>query len=246
MNRFLSLLLIACLLVLPSGAAGQEPETTRYDPYFDDAVFIGDSITHQLHTYVLGLRKEDETAFPGLRFLHSTSYTISAALRTRTGSRAELTYRGRAVTVRDALKRMDAGKVLLMLGINDHAGKFMETDVDRYSRLIDLVKAAAPCITIIAVSVTPMTQNGQKISFKQHHVDAFNERLKQLTQEKGILYLDLASPLKDEAGFLNLSYSSDDEIHFNKAGLAVVVTTLRRFAQAQFESGAWAPEGGSK
>ena len=56
---------------------------------------------------------------------------------------------------------------------------------------------------VTTLRLQEMKQNGQKISFKQHHVDAFNERLKQLTQEKGILYLDLASPLKDEAGFLN-------------------------------------------
>ncbi len=239
--RGLALLLCAlavCLLLPCAGAAESSPADGLYDSYFDDAVFCGDSLTGQLHTFVKSKRKKDEGYLGGARFLYAINYSLyKAASKYPSDSDVQLWYRGNAVSVPDGLRRMQAGKVFLFFGLND-AGANLDNDMERYGRMIDNIRAVNPDIIIIAQSLTPVQKGHTTYRLYPENLDEFNARLEALCREKGVFYLDIATPLKDEEGYLSksLALKKTDNVHLNNDGVQVWVDTLRAFAREQMEN----------
>ena len=208
----------------------REEEAGVYEEFFDHAVFLGDSVTYQLRGYA-----REKKLFPGAKFLCVTNYNLGLACRTALNdAEAQLTLRGMRVTVQEGLKMLEARKVFILLGLNDHAGSNLKVDMERYSRIIDHIRDTLPDITIIAQTVTPIQKRLQGKTLNQENMNSFNEALEALCAEKGVLFLDIASPLKDEEGFLNTAYARDrsDNVHLNDAGLKVWADTLYAFADS--------------
>lgn len=242
-----AVLMIALLLLMTFARAeeqrGGNADAARYDAYFDDAVFVGDSLTRQLRNYVSAEKEKDRGTLGGARFLATANFTLYAgSLRNVTGD-ARLRYRGADVTVHGGLKAMGAKKAFVLLGVNDHAGSQLEKDVRRYGVMIDHILEACPGITLVCQSMSPVQEHRQSKTLNKKNLDAFNARVEALCAQKGVVYLDIATPLMNEKGFLRGEYaaSKGDNVHLNDRGVAVWVDTLRAFARAQYESGAWTP-----
>ncbi len=248
---------IALLLLLSFAFADETPQnpTLRqandedltlglYDAYFDDAVFLGDSVTRQLRNYLIAEKEKNRPALGDARFLVAGKYTLYAASRKNLYGDVRLRYQGNDVTPHGGLKAMDAKKAFILLGLNDHVGSQMEKDVSRYGSLIDHIREACPGITLICQSMNPIQEHRQNKTLNKANLDAFNLRLQALCEEKGVMYLDIATPLMNETGYLRPEYalSKTDNVHLNERGVAVWVDTLRRFARDQYELGRWTPD----
>ncbi len=237
MKTCLLITLMICL-ALPGGMAadGLPPageDTALTDAYFDDAVFVGDSVLKQLARYRMEQQQRGRPLLGEARFLSAAKYTLYAASLNGTTKKVRLRFQGRDVTLVEGLRLMEAGKVFVMLGLNDHAGNRLEVDIARYGRTIDNVREALPGITFVALSITPVARSGQSKTLTQRNLDAFNQALEALCQEKGVAFLNLAPHLKDDRGYLNLDYSNDKWVHLNDKGLQTVVEALRSFAREQ-------------
>ncbi len=225
-----------------TGEGDAPPE--QYDGYFDDAVFFGDSVTRQLRNYASAETQKGRPTLGTARFLVAGKLTLYAASRKNLYGDVRLRYRGSDVTVHGGFKAMEAKKAFVLIGLNDHVGSQMEKDVSRYASMIDHILESCPGITLICQSMNPIQEHRQSKTLNKANLDAFNERLKALCAEKGVLYLDIATPLMNEEGFLRPEYalSKNDNVHLNESGCAVWVDTLRRFAREQIENGAQTPE----
>ncbi len=254
MKRLLLLLLVlvmssTCCFAEGNPSLRQENDADLdagiYDSYFDDAVFVGDSVTRQFSTYIREQR--EALGFPVLgeaRFLCAINYGLYRGSRKylQKGD-PQLRYRATNVTVHGGLKWMEAGKAFIMLGLNDRVGgKKIEKEVGWYTQLIDNVLEHNPDILFVAESLTPIVRGAEDKTLRREYLTAFNQRIEALCAEKGVSYLDITTPLLDEDGFMKPEYAYDRLCHMNNDGLYIWLTELRRFARDQYEKGLWTME----
>lgn len=203
---------------LASQVVGRVPASDAVDPsWFDDACFIGDSISVMLRNYAL-------TGVLGkAQFFTVSSYSTVNALRPLSDGGPHPSYQGEKMAPEDCVQASGAKKVFIMLGMNDLTYE-TEGTLNRYQTLIDRILAKTPDAQIFIQSVTPMVSNSVKITEQRNNdsIKLFNQRLESLCEEKGWFYLDVASVLYDDAGeALRPEYCGDipdNGIHLTQKG----------------------------
>lgn len=177
------------------------PESARAKSnYFDDAMFIGDSITSGIELYDL-TQKSVVLAATGLG-LENTSQPI-------------IKVGDEYLDLMSAMNAHNPKKIYIMLGMNNLNGSVYSVLIKNYATLIDEIKGLFPTATIFVQSVLPITkQKSDSGTFVTNQdIDSFNEMLLQMTLEKQVYYLDIASSFKDEEGNLPTGASAGDGIH---------------------------------
>lgn len=216
-------------------------DSGRFDAYFDDAVFVGDSITESLRNYCIALQRDDADFMGNAQFLAAVSMSVRMA---SSDSRTLLQYRGNAVSVTEGLLKMGAGQVFIMLGVNDYAGKYPDATLAYFDTLIDAIQEKCERIEIVIQSVTPVTKRfcqERRITIEEWN--GFNVLLEQLCEEKGVQFLSFAELLMDAEGYLADDMTGDGMFHLTPAANAVWIRALRQFAAEQYAlSGAYPPE----
>ncbi len=216
-------------------------DSGRFDAYFDDAVFLGDSITQSLRNYCIAQRRDDADFMGNAQFLAAVSMSVRLA---SSDSRTLLQYRGNAVSVTEGLLKMGAGQVFIMLGVNDYAGKYPDATLAYFDTLIDAIQEKCEGIEIVIQSVTPVTKRfcqERRITIEEWN--GFNVLLEQLCEEKGVQFLSFAELLMDAEGYLADDMTGDGMFHLTPAANAVWIRALRQFAAEQYAlSGAYPPE----
>lgn len=217
--------------MIPAAGAGADLQSGAYDSYFDGTVFIGDSVTQGLENYV-SHQKKDNAAFLGdVHFLATKSYMLRDASKLKVSAKHTMTYEGEKVTIYDGVERMGAKRAFILLGLNDWAGAQIERSIEDYTAIIENMQQTNPGVELIIQSVTPVCKERATEKINSRNMDAFNVELKKLCEEKGVGYIDVSTPLKDGAGNLDVSYSSDKYVHLNSKGLSIWVQTLRAYAR---------------
>lgn len=102
---------------------------------FNDALFIGDSRTQGFQMYS-GLTNATFYAGKGLNV---QTFFTKAVVNTDAGT----------VTVADALKGQQFGKVFIMLGINELGWPNQNTFIEYYGQVIDTIKSSQPGATVL-------------------------------------------------------------------------------------------------
>ena len=184
------------------------PESAAVPPeWFDDAVLVGDSVTLRLNVYCAS-----SGALSKAHFL------------------ADLNWNAGNAPVADQIASYGSKKVYIMLGINDMAYNF-ERVVQNMETLVRKILERSPDAEIFIESVTPMTKTSVRAdeSLNNDVIRKYNERMLEFCAENGWYYVDVASALMDEDGYLVREFSGDaDEmgIHFNTEGCMVWVDYL--------------------
>ncbi|MFV0497854.1 MAG: GDSL-type esterase/lipase family protein [Candidatus Fimivivens sp.] len=165
------------------------PEQPRVSStYFDDAVFIGDSLT-------VGIKLYD--VMSNTTVLASTGISLENIFTKQTIKQG-----AQNITILDALAQHPAKKVYIMLGANSLQSNF-DYLIEQYARLVDEVLQRTGDDTIIYVqSVLPINEALFHVKYAPNtttnaDIDQFNEMLSSMAAEKGLYYLDVASVFKD-------------------------------------------------
>lgn len=174
--------------------------------WFDDAVFLGDSVTLKLSYYC-----DDNTAAVGeAQFFCAGSLGYTNALWDIDRSDAvHPTYKGTTYLSSDCAVVTGASKVFVMLGMNDVGLYGVDGALESATTLLNDITAKSPDAAIYVQSVTPIMEDGQGSSWNNETIRAFNTVLKKLCQEKGYGYLDVYSVMANENGDLRTEYCSD-------------------------------------
>lgn len=231
------LLVFLLLALFMSLAAKGEPAQVALAPeaaFFNDAVFVGDSVTNQIRRHRTSMRNEGIEIFGTARFLSAGAYSLYLAGFDRAlADQPALLYRGNYVSLAQGLKAMEAKQVYILLGLADDPGYNTQRDVQRYTKVVTRIREALPDIQIMALSLTPITKQGESTKTTQKGIDLFNQRLMLLCEELDMTYVDIATPLKNDQGYLPGTYSNDKKVHLNETGLTILTATLHQFARDQ-------------
>ena len=189
--------------------------------FYDDAAFIGDSVSVKLSYYA-----EATGELGDALFLVSGSYGVGHAV----DGTMELYFQGKDTSPQDALAKAGVKKVFIMLGMND-IGKFgIDITMDYWYKFITNIREKSPDIIICIQSMTPIWVHGQTESLYNTAVDEYNERLKAFAAENGCAYMDIASFMKDADNGLATDYCSDDYVHLTDAGAYAWTSVLKAYA----------------
>ena len=169
--------------------------------YFSDAVFIGDSISVGIKLYEV-MQNTDVFASVGISL---ENIFTNKAVKLEDGSK---------VTIFEALDDKPYNKAYIMLGANSLMSSHEEL-IKQYGRVIDEVRTRVgdDCIVYIQ-SVLPVYEEVFHQKYPHNTVtnadiESFNILLAELSEQKGVHYLDVASVIKDENGSLPPKYTSD-------------------------------------
>lgn len=185
-------------------------ETVTED-YFNDAVFIGDSRTVGLFEYG-GIEERAD-------FMSKTSLTIYEVFTSAFLKEEET---GEKITIEEALKKKQYGKVYLMLGINELGTGTTETFIKEYEMVVRKLQKLQPDAVIFVEGVMRVagTKNAEDPIFNNTNINDRNEAIKKLADQKSIFYLDVNEVVCDEEGNLNSDYTTDD-IHLKAQYYAI-------------------------
>ena len=191
------------------------PETPAVeDDWFSDAVFIGDSRTDGLRLYS-GIRGADFLAYKSLMIFHVVG-------NDRVDQKAvPLNGVGDKKTVLEWLDEKQYAKVYLMFGVNELGYGDDAAFTDAFSRTVDEIRARQPEAVVYIQSLVPIEpEKAYKTNpaawLNNDNVARYNELLRQVCADKGVVYVDVAAALTDEGGGLPPEGTTDG-IHFTRS-----------------------------
>lgn len=185
--------------------------------FFNDAVFVGDSVTLKLRNYAAS-----SGAVGNAAFLCAGSFSAGHAVN----NTLQVSYQGSTIALADGIQKTGAKKVFLMLGLNDIGIYGIDGTIENWYTMTDEILAKNPDVQIYIQSVTPIYEQGQSGSLTNENFNTLNEKLKAFAAEKGFGYIDIATSLKNDKGHLEESYCSDEYVHLTDAGCQVWVECL--------------------
>lgn len=164
--------------------------------FFDNDLFIGDSISTGLYLYGF-LDKSNVFAEVGLNPESAVSHLIDGV--TSVGKTAS----------------MQPRNIYIMLGTNGLAyfdGAYM---ANKLVELIAELETACPTANIYVITIPPVTAEHEAAGQEtMAMVNAYNAKLKEICSLGGYGCIDLCSLLQDENGYLAARYAEADGLHF--------------------------------
>ena len=128
---------------------------------------------------------------------------------------------GETYTLLEALALEEYGKVYLSLGVNELGIYKDKSFYSSYSAAIDQIRLVQPGAVIYIQGLIPVNEaqveehNGNKYNLSNDHLRVYNDLMRQVAEEKQVVYLDLYSEFADENGSLPEGLSRDG-VHLTK------------------------------
>ena len=200
------------------------------DSYFDDAVFIGDSVSLKLKLYALAQRQSSAGFLGKAQFLTSGSLGSGNALWAVSNQSVHPSYNGTKMLLEDAVAACGAKKAYIMLGMNDIGLYGVDKAIQNLDTLLGRIREKTPDVRFYLQSVTPMVTSRQLSDLNNESIGRYNAALSAYCEAKGYYFLNVASVMRDDDGGLIPAYCSDSSgmgIHFTDAGCKTWVDYLR-------------------
>ena len=193
--------------------------------WFDDAVFVGDSVTLKLSYYA------ENGSLGNAAFLCAGSLGYNNALWdiNRSGNVHPTLY-GKKYTVDAGVKASGKKKVFIMLGMNDVGLYGVDGAASGMIELTNRILQKSPDVQIYIESVTPMLKNKQRAKLNNSTIPQFNARLREICSSRGFVFINVASAVMDSQGNLSPENCSDPSamgIHFTNTGCSKWVEYLK-------------------
>ena len=193
--------------------------------WFDDALFIGDSVTLKLSYY------SDYGSLGNAEFLCAGSLGYNnAQMGLYEYGNVHPEYRGQKVLVDEGAAMIAPAKIFIMLGMNDIGMYGVDGAVEAMKVVTARIASKCPDAVIYVQSVTPMLENMQLRDLNNRTIAEFNSKLQPVCNERGYIYLDVASAMDDGRGNLVYEYCGDPTamgLHFSDKGCEVWVDYLK-------------------
>lgn len=182
--------------------------------YFDNSVFLGDSVTLGLKNYTTKKRQTNSYFLGDAKFIAVGSYSIADTLvSVDSPNSIHSLYNGVATQPQDIIADMGVKRVFICLGLND-VGIYTQNEyLTNYSILINRLRKVVPDIQVAIISVTPLTVEGERKVLYNAKIDEYNNALVAFAKENGCYFIDIATVLKDDLGYLTYELSSDNYCH---------------------------------
>ncbi len=182
------------------------------DSYFDDAVFVGDSLTLGL-SYFSGFNSE---------------FLCVGGLSTKNLDTEPLE---NGKTVMDTIASKEKiGKVYIMLGTNESIYQKPDEFTARYSAFIDKVREYHPDAVVYIQSIMPVSKTfSDSHDLKNPLIVEHNKYLLQLAKDKQCYYVDVHNFFAGEDGYLPEN-AGHDGVHLTPENYRVMANYLKEHA----------------
>ncbi len=210
------------------------PEDGRAkDSYFNNTLFVGDSVTLKLERYVRQRRKGGKPGLLGnAKFFCAGSLGSGNLLEAVSKSSMHPSLKGKKMKLEDAVAASKAKKVYVMLGMNDLAVYGIDGSVENMMTLLARVRKKSPKVEIFVQSATPRIRGKDQKKLNNANLIKYNEKLCRAVEncgKPGVYFVDVASALRNDDGTLPLAYCSDPEsqgIHFTDEACKIWIDYL--------------------
>lgn len=181
---------------------GVVPESDRVNStFFDDAVFIGDSLTDGILQYEV---MTNTTVLAGKGINLDSIYT-KEIIKQADGSR---------LPIMTSLGQKKYTKVYVMIGGNEVRDVEKDFYISRYGKLLDQIKELQPDATIYVQSILPVTSQNEYL-MSNSRIEEYNLALQALCKEKAVFYVNVAECMKDAQGELLPEAAAPDGMHLS-------------------------------
>lgn len=198
--------------------------------WFDDAVFVGDSVTLKLSYY-----SDNGSLGDAIFFCEGSLGWNNALWDLDHEDNVHPSYEGVKYTVDEGIAAIGRKNVFIMLGMNDIGLYGVDGGIEAMKELTDKIVEKSPDVKIYIESVTPMLVESQLTDLNNENIRKFDEQLKQVCEEKGYTYLNVYSAVENESGDLVPEYCGDPDamgLHFSDEGCAQWVEYLKNNVNA--------------
>lgn len=187
--------------ILQSSALVPNSGFSVSDEYFDDAAFVGDSITEGIKLYDV----MSNATVVAARGINLDTVFSDDQIRTAAGY----------TTALGALQEANPQKIYIMFGANGVGWFTEEHFTEAYTSFVQSVKEQHPDSQIFLQSILPVTQefDNEREDISNEKIDRYNELVVEIAENEGVYYLDVASVFKDDQGCLPED-SNGDGMHF--------------------------------
>ena len=208
---------------------------TEIFSFFDDAVFVGDSISLGWRNYVMSMRKTDSLFFggsDGAQFLVSGSLGAGNSLWEVTSESVHPSYQGEQMQLWKSIPLIGAKKVFVMFGLNDVALYGVEQTVENFDTLFSKIKEAVPDVQFYVLSAT-YVKDGRYGQLTSADLRSLNLALIDFCAQNGYEFINIADALADADGNLKANYCSDGSVHQTNEAYGVWTALLKGYAASQ-------------
>ncbi len=191
-------------------------QVPRNDPvafsYFDDVVFMGDSLADGFKVYAGSLNlKETQAVYLTQKSTTPKTFLLDSAMVNA----------GRGpVPVWPVIQQRQPGKMYITLGTNALMGMSPEELIENYIMLIDKVRENSPDTVIYVTTITPTTEKKAleepRLSFDRIYQS--NLLIAKMCRDKGLGLINLYEVLKNDRGYLREEIAAGDGYHLTPAG----------------------------
>lgn len=209
--------------VLSHEIAGSLPKKAAVSgSWFDDAVFVGDSVSVKLTMYESSVDRLGKA-----QFLTAGSLSATNALWKVSDKSVHPKYKGKKQKVEDSIAQMSGvKKVYIMLGMNDINAVGINNGIKNFEKLCNNILEKSPNVQIYVQSVTPMIKGSKSSVSKEgklnnNSIYEYNKKLAALAQKRGWYFVNVAEVMYDDEGYLKKEYCGDPSgmgLHFSNAG----------------------------
>lgn len=212
---------------VPETGTPESPEDVREvtyhtvdGSYFDDAVFIGDSRTVGMYEY--GGLEETST------FYASTGLTIYKMFDAKI---VAVPGQKKKITVEEALSEKQFSKIYLMIGINEMGTGTVESFMKAYGEAVQHLQELQPDAIIYLQAIMKVTseRSAQGDYITNEGIEARNEEIAKLADDRNIFYLDVNPLICDETGGMVASYTYDG-VHLKAQYIPIWLDFLKEHA----------------
>lgn len=174
------------------------------DSYFDDVVFIGDSLTNGLQLY-----KSVKNAI----IISETGLNIESA------TNKPLMFNNQSVSVLEAIKQANRNKIYIMIGANGIGWLDNDYMIKLYSGWLNNIKSELPNSIIYVQSILPITQQlsdanqNKPNALTNDKIEIYNQTLHEMCNKNKFHFLNVAEIFKNENNALPDEASPVDGLH---------------------------------
>jgi lysophospholipase L1-like esterase len=188
--------------------------------YFDNWLFIGDSIFTGLYGYDY---LDSSQVFAKIGFTPENIRTSDI----------------NGTTVYQKLAVTKPETICIMLGTNGVAYLTAEQMAADYGKFIDEIRDLLPDSKIINLTITPVTkEHSDQKPENLTLITAYNEALAVLAEEKETDFLDVFADLSDDDGYTKSEYAENDGLHLKSAAYARILSLLETYTMGEETSAA--------
>ena len=197
-------------------ALAESPAVDR--SYFNDACFLGDSLTQGMQIYSTGLPEASFCAYKGI----GPNAVVNSTTCTRRDGVKEIPM--------EVLTAQQPKVLYILLGTNvlNRDGDY-SSFLTYYRLMLDMIAQALPNTQIYVQSITPVRPEvrASHPGLYKERLCEINDELSAIALEKGCVFLNLWEALADENGDLKAEYAQNDGYHVKPEGYTAWVDYLR-------------------